>query len=75
MKPSQALQADRSETQHIVLMNRAHNPLVFGSVLRGVDTKVSDLDLLVNTTAQTRLLDIARIQHTLRRLMGVLWMF
>ena len=65
MKPSQALQADRSETQHIVLMNRAHNPLVFGSVLRGVDTKVSDLDLL----------DIARIQQTLRRLMGVLWMF
>lgn len=71
MKPSQALQAHRAEIRRIVLMNRAHNPRVFGSVLRGDDTEASDLDLLVDTTAQTSLLDIARIQQTLRRVLGV----
>jgi uncharacterized protein len=71
MKPSQALQAHRAEIRRIVLMNRAQNPRVFGSVLRGDDTEASDLDLLVDTTAQTSLLDIARIQHTLRRVLGV----
>jgi predicted nucleotidyltransferase len=71
MKPSQALAAHRADIRRIVSMNRAENPRVFGSVLRGDDTDASDLDLLVDTTAQTSLLDIARIQHTLRRVLGV----
>jgi predicted nucleotidyltransferase len=71
MKPSQALAAHRADIRRIVSMNRAENPRVFGSVLRGDDAEGSDLDLLVDTTAQTSLLDIARIQHTLRRVLGV----
>jgi predicted nucleotidyltransferase len=71
MKPSQALESHRAEIRRIVLMNRAQNPRVSGSVLRGDDTAGSDLDLLVDSTAQTSLLDIARIQHTLQRVLGV----
>ena len=44
---------------------------VFGSVLRGEDDETSDLDLLVEPTADTTLLDIASIEVELRSLLGV----
>jgi predicted nucleotidyltransferase len=71
MKPSEALNAHREEIRRIVLNNRTHNPRVFGSVLNGEDTEGSDLDLLVDPTPDTSLMDIARIQHTLQGLLGV----
>ena len=55
----------------MVEQNRACNPRVFGSVLSGADTEGSDLDLLVEPTAETSLLDIARIQNRLQKLLGV----
>jgi hypothetical protein len=39
--------------------------------LHGEDTDNSDLDLLVDPTSKTSLLDIARIQHKLQSLLGV----
>lgn len=63
MKPSQALNRHRAEIRSIVANHRARNARVFGSVLNGADTDTSDLDLLVDPTPETTLLDIARIQN------------
>jgi uncharacterized protein len=71
MKPSQALAAHRSEIREIVLAHRAVNARVFGSVAQGLDTDQSDLDILVDTTADTTLFDLGAIRYKLRNLLGV----
>ncbi len=71
MKPSQALAAHRSEVLEIVLAHRAVNARVFGSVALGLDTDQSDLDILVDTTADTTLFDLGAIRFKLRKLLGV----
>jgi predicted nucleotidyltransferase len=71
MKPSQALDAHREEIRKIVDAHQASNPRVFGSVLHGDDTEESDLDVLVDPSATTSLLDIARIQVELENLLRV----
>lgn len=55
MKPSEALSAHRDDIRRVVLQHRALNARVFGSVLRGVDSDDSDLDLLVDPTSETTL--------------------
>lgn len=71
MRPSEALRFYRDDIRRIVEQNGTLNPRVFGSVPRGEDTGSSDLDLLVDPTPDTSLLDIARIQNRLQRLLGV----
>lgn len=71
MRPSEALRLHRKDIRRIVEMYHARNARVFGSVLHGDDTDKSDLDLLVEPTAETTLLDIARIQRRLQSLLGV----
>lgn len=71
MKPSEALRSHRDAIRHVVEQNHARNPRVFGSVLSGEDEEESDLDLLVDPTPDTTLLDIARIQNRLQKLLGV----
>jgi predicted nucleotidyltransferase len=71
MKPSEALAAHREEIREVVLANHARNPRVFGSAARGEDTEESDLDILVDHTAETSLLDLARIELRLNELLGV----
>ena len=71
MKPSQALQNHRAEIRRIVLAHRARNARVFGSVLHGKDTEESDLDILIDPTPETTLLDIGAIRHELLQLLGV----
>jgi len=44
---------------------------VFGSFVHGDDTDGSDLDLLIDPTADTTLMDVAAIQVELERLLGV----
>jgi predicted nucleotidyltransferase len=44
---------------------------VFGSALHGDDTADSDLDLLVDPTAQTTLMDIGAIRFELKQLLGM----
>lgn len=70
MKPSDALKAHREEIRRVVLQHRALNARVFGSVLHGADNEHSDLDLLVDPTDKTTLMDIAAIQVNLERLLG-----
>ncbi|MGI4848251.1 MAG: nucleotidyltransferase family protein [Janthinobacterium lividum] len=71
MKPSDALQANRAAIREVVEAHHASNARVFGSVLHGLDTESSDLDILIDPTAQTTLLDIGAIRHKLIQLLGV----
>ena len=52
-------------------MHRAANARVFGSALHGLDTAESDLDILVDTTDDTTLLDLGAIRYKLRNLLGI----
>ncbi len=71
MRPSLALEAHREAIRQVVLERRARNPRVFGSVLHGEDHEGSDLDLLVDSTGETSLFDLAGIELELERLLGV----
>ncbi len=71
MKPSEALHSNRDAIQRVVEAHHAKNARVFGSALHGDDTEDSDLDLLVDPTPETTLMDIARIQNQLQKLLGV----
>jgi len=71
VKPSFLLQKHRQEILAIVLNHRALNVRVFGSALHGDDTDGSDLDLLVEPTPETTLMDIGAIRYELRKLLGI----
>lgn len=71
MKPSEALILNRAAIRRVVESYRARNARVFGSVLHGQDTDGSDLDILVDPTPETTLLDIGAIRHELGKLLGV----
>lgn len=68
--PSTVFRSHIDAIKALVLANHALNPRVFGSVAQGVDTVHSDLDLLVDTTSETTLFDIARLKIQLKQLMG-----
>lgn len=71
MKPSVALERHREVIRQVVARHRAGNARVFGSVLKGADRDDSDLDLLVDTTSETTLMDLGAIRLELRKLLGV----
>jgi uncharacterized protein len=71
MRPSEALEKYRADIRRIVSENRSSNPRVFGSVLHSEDTENSDLDLLIDPTEKTSLMDLARIEESLEKLTGV----
>jgi len=71
MKPSIALKSNRDAIREIVASHHAANARVFGSVLREQDSDESDLDLLVDVTPDTTLMDIGAIRAELRQLLGV----
>lgn len=71
MKPSTALQAHRAAIRSVVERHRACNARVFGSVLHGDDQEGSDLDILIEPTPRTTLMDVAAIQVELEKLLGV----
>ena len=67
----QLLRANSAEIRRVVEAHHALNPRVFGSVAHGNDTAESDIDFLVEPTAETTLMDIGAIRLELRRLLGV----
>ena len=71
MKPSIALEAHRATIRSVVLRHRACNARVFGSVLHGEDQEGSDLDILIDPTPNTTLMDVAKIQVELEKILGV----
>ncbi len=71
MHPSIALQQHCDEIRRIALSHRVTNVRVFGSALREDDTEDSDLDLLVEPTSETTLMDIAKIQVEVAKLLSL----
>jgi predicted nucleotidyltransferase len=69
MRPSVALNLHRDEIRIIVEACHTTNVRVFGSVVHGNDSELSDLDLLVDPTPETTLFDIARIQNSIQKLL------
>lgn len=71
MRPTIALQSNRIAIRDVVEAHRARNARVFGSVLSGNDVDGSDLDILIDSTPETSLMDVAAIQVELEKLLGV----
>ena len=71
MRPSEALSLHRTRIREIALSHHVSGVRVFGSALHGDDTAGSDLDLLVEPTAQTTLMDIGAIRFELKQLLGM----
>ena len=71
MRPSEALALHRMQIREIALRHRVSDVRVFGSALRGDDVAGSDLDLLVEPTAQTTLMDIGAIRFELKQLLDL----
>lgn len=71
MRPSTALRQHRDRIRQIALSHRVSDVRVFGSVLRGEDRDGSDLDLLVEPTTETTLMDIGAIRYELNELLGI----
>ena len=71
MRPSEALDLHRNRIREIALNHHVRNVRVFGSAMRHDDEPGSDLDLLVEPTSQTTLLDIGAIRFELKQLLGI----
>jgi len=71
MRPSLAFVSHREAIRRVVAAHRASNARVFGSVIHGDDSEGSDLDILIDPTPETTLLDIGAIRHELLQLLGV----
>lgn len=71
MKPSTALDMQRSAVREVIGRFRVANPRVFGSALLGTDLDGSDLDLLVDPLPGTTLFDLGGLQVELEDLLGV----
>jgi hypothetical protein len=71
MRPSEVLPLHRETIRQLVLEAGMANPRVFGSVVRGEDNEESDLDILVDPSAKTDLLDVVRLQRLISTLVGL----
>ncbi|MEO5797558.1 MAG: nucleotidyltransferase family protein [Rhodoferax sp.] len=71
MRPSEAISLHRTQIREVALRHRVSGVRVFGSALHGDDTADSDLDLLVEPTAHTTLMDIGAIRFELKQLLGM----
>jgi predicted nucleotidyltransferase len=71
MRPSDILPQHREAIRRMVLDSAMANPRLFGSVVHGADAEGSDLDLLVDPSPETSLLDLAKLQIELEAAVGV----
>ena len=71
MRPSEKLNTYREQIRNIVLSHRATNVKVFGSVIHDKDTELSDLDILIEPTSETSMMDIGEIRYELKQLLGI----
>jgi hypothetical protein len=71
MRPSQLLPQHRDAIRRMVLDSGMSNPRLFGSVVHGDDADDSDLDLLIDPSPETSLLDIAKLQIELEAAVGI----
>jgi len=71
MRPSAALEANRTAVRSAVQRFNTTNLRVFGSVLEGSDREGSDLDLIVDPLPGATLLDLGGLHTELEELLGV----
>ncbi len=71
MRPSEAVARYRDALLDIASRHGVSNVRLFGSVLRNEDGTDSDVDLLVDPSDTTTLLDLARIKNEAEDLTGV----
>ena len=71
MRPSEKLNTYREQIRDIVLSHRATDVKVFGSVIHDTDTELSDLDILIEPTTETSLMNIGAIRYELKQLLGI----
>jgi len=71
MRPSDAIVRYREALLEIACRHGVSNVRVFGSASRNEDGEGSDVDLLVEPSAETTLLDLARIKLEAEDLTGV----
>ncbi|MBK7004419.1 MAG: nucleotidyltransferase family protein [Burkholderiales bacterium] len=70
-RPSEVLRQNRDMIRRIAASHKTQNLRVFGSVVHGDDTSVSDLDLLVDPLPGATLLDLGAIQIELQEALGI----
>lgn len=70
-KPSIAVRDNIGSIRAIVARHSLKNARIFGSTARGQDSETSDVDVLVEPTDQTSLMDLARLKIELQDLLGV----
>lgn len=63
------LRARRDEIRQVAVAHGAHHVRLFGSVARGEESASSDVDLLVTLGPGRTLLDLARLEEGLERLL------
>ncbi len=71
MRPSIAVRNNIDKIRAIIARYPVENARIFGSTSRGDDVEGSDVDLLVDPTETTTLLDLARLKLELEELLGV----
>ncbi|WP_151639014.1 nucleotidyltransferase family protein [Noviherbaspirillum aerium] len=71
MRPSEAWRIHRAAIINLVKEHHCANPRVFGPTARGEDTEQSDLDLLIDPTEKTTLIEIHYLKRKLRTALGV----
>ena len=71
MKPSESLDCHRAEVRQIALRRGMHSVSMLGVVLKGFDTKLSDLDPLVEHTTETSMFDLGSVQFEVSELPGI----
>lgn len=71
MRPSEAVVRYRQELLDIARRHGVSNVRLFGSASRGEDREGSDVDLLVDPSTETTLLDLARIKLEAEDLTGL----
>lgn len=70
-RPSEILADHRQEALEAAARHRASNVRVFGSAVRGEDTPISDIDLLVDLEPGATLFDLAELRLDMVELLGV----
>jgi uncharacterized protein len=71
MRPSVALANNIEKIRSVIARYPVRDPRIFGSASRGDDLEGSDIDLLIEPTDTTTLLDLARLKLELEKLLGV----
>ncbi|OOH90640.1 nucleotidyltransferase [Pasteurellaceae bacterium 15-036681] len=71
MVPSKLIQQRYPEMMAIIHQFPIHNPRIFGSIAKKMDTEQSDLDLLVEPLPHTTMLDLCGLQIELEDLLGI----